>query len=109
MSYRSRGKKKGFGFGGFSLTSSFHKSGELGSWQKERKGWSATKHRSEDEYVEIVEKFQATPPPCDQLVLWYQAFGDVQSLQALLNFVLGGASYVHTRTLIHHHISYSNI
>jgi hypothetical protein len=59
MSHRSRGKKKGFGFGGFSLTSSFHKSGELGSWQKERKdeGWSATKHRGEEEYVEIVEKF----------------------------------------------------
>ena len=40
-----RGKKKAFGFGGFSLTSSFHKAGELGSWQKERgdKGWSATK------------------------------------------------------------------
>ena len=38
MSHRSgRGKKKGFGFGGFSLTSSFHKAGELGSWQKERK------------------------------------------------------------------------
>ena len=46
----SRGKKKGFGFGGFSLTSSFHKAGELGSWQKERRdeGWSATKHRSEE-------------------------------------------------------------
>ena len=38
MSHRSgRGKKKGFGFGGFSLTSSFHKAGELGSWQKERR------------------------------------------------------------------------
>ena len=45
-----RGKKKSFGFGGFSLTSSFHKAGELGSWQKERRdgGWSATKHRSKE-------------------------------------------------------------
>ena len=45
-----RGKKKGFGFWGFSLTSSFHKAGELGSWQKERrgKGWSAIKYRSEE-------------------------------------------------------------
>ena len=51
MSHRSgRGKKKGFGFGGFSLTSSFHKAGELESWQKERRdeGWSAIKHRSKE-------------------------------------------------------------
>ena len=56
--HSSRGKKKGFGFGRFSLTTSFHKAGELGSWQKERrdKGWSAAKHRSEEEYVELVEK-----------------------------------------------------
>ena len=45
------GRKRGFGFGGFALKSSFHKSGELGSWQQERKdeGWSAKKHRSEEE------------------------------------------------------------
>ena len=51
MSHRSgRGKKKSFGFGGFSLTSSFHKARELGSWQKERRdeGWSAIKYRSEE-------------------------------------------------------------
>ena len=49
MSHRSgRGKKKSFGFGGFSLTNRFYKAGELGSWQKERRdeGWSATKHRN---------------------------------------------------------------
>ena len=63
MSYRS-GKKKGFGFGGFSLTSSFHKAGELGSWQKERRdeGWSGTKHRSEEEYVNLFEKLDHTSP-----------------------------------------------
>ena len=45
-----RGKKKGFGFGGFPLTRSFHKAGELGSWQRERRdeGWSATKQGSEE-------------------------------------------------------------
>ena len=55
MSYRS--KKKGFGFGGFALQSSFHKAGELGSWQQGRKeeGWSGKKHRSEDECVDYVQ------------------------------------------------------
>ena len=65
MSYRS-GKKKGFGFGGFSLSSSFHKAGELGSWQKERKddGWSATKHRSEEEYVGFCLEISDHTSPC---------------------------------------------
>ena len=56
----SRGKKRGFGFGGFALKSSFHKAGELGSWQQERKdegGWSSKKHRSEDEYVSRFDHF----------------------------------------------------
>ena len=45
------GRKRGCGFGGFALKSSFHKAGELGSWQQGRKdeGWSAKKHRNEEE------------------------------------------------------------
>ena len=52
MSHRS--KKKGFGFGGFALQSSFHKAGEFRSWQQGRKeeGWGGKKHRSEEEYVD---------------------------------------------------------
>ena len=64
MSYRS--KKRGFGFGGFALQSSFHKAGELGSWQQGRKeeGWSGKKHRSEEEYVAFTH-LDHTSRTCD--------------------------------------------
>lgn len=49
MSWKQQ-KKKGFGYGGFSLSSSFHKSGELSSFKNENKGdgWRG-KHHNEEE------------------------------------------------------------
>ena len=66
MSHRSKKKGFGSGFGGFALQSSFHKTGELGSWQQGRKeeGWSGKKHRSEEEYVAFTH-LDHTSRTCD--------------------------------------------
>ena len=49
----SFGKKRGksFGFGGFALSSSFHKAGQLSSFQetRERGTWDGKKTKAEDE------------------------------------------------------------
>ena len=67
MCRSSRGKKKGFGFGGFSLTSSFHKAGELGPWQKERRDdrWNAAKHKSEKEFIIVLLQ------SCENIIIMY--------------------------------------
>jgi len=50
MAWKKQKSQKGFGYGGFSLGSSFHKAGQLTSFQKQNKseGWRG-KQRSEDE------------------------------------------------------------